>query len=132
MQTASTTSSRARERIRRRGENISPSEIEAIVGSHPAVADCAALAHPAREGEDDVRVVVVTKPDQSLTALQLMDWLQERTPHFMMPRYVEIRPSDLPRNPAGKVEKYKLLDAGLAADVWDREAHGYPIRRRTV
>lgn len=124
--------SRARERIRRRGENISPSEIEAIVGSHPAVADCAALAHPAREGEDDVRVVVVCKPDQPLAAVTLMDWLQERTPHFMMPRYIEFHPTALPRNPAGKVEKYKLLDAGLAADAWDREAHGYVIRRRAA
>ena len=124
--------SRARERIRRRGENISPAEIEAIAGGHPAVADCAALAHPAREGEDDVRLVVVRKPGHPLAALQLMDWLKERTPHFMMPRYVEFLPTDLPRNPAGKVEKYKLLDAGLAADVWDREAHGYVIRRKPV
>lgn len=122
--------SRARERIRRRGENISPGEIEAIVGGHPAVADCAALAHPAQEGEDDVRVVVVLKPDQALSAPELMDWLTDRTPHFMMPRHVEFLPVPLPRNPAGKVEKYKLLDAGLGPDAWDREAQGYVVRRR--
>jgi len=120
--------SRAKERIRRRGENISPAEVEAIVSTHPEVGDCAALAHPAREGEDDVRIVVARKAGGSLEALALMDWLQGRMPHFMMPRYIEFI-DVLPRNPAGKIEKYKLLDAGLAPETWDREAAGYKLKR---
>ena len=120
--------SRAKERIRRRGENISPAEVEGIIGNHPEVADCAALAHPAREGEDDVRVVVARKPESNLAAQALMDWLQGRMPHFMMPRYVEFI-DVLPRNPAGKIEKYKLLNAGLAPDAWDRESEGYALQR---
>jgi crotonobetaine/carnitine-CoA ligase len=121
--------SRAKERIRRRGENITPSEVERIIAGHQAVADCAALAHPARDGEDDVRVVVVARDSSAPPSpTALMDWLQGRMPFFMMPRYIEFAP-ELPRNPAGKLEKYKLLDAGLAPDAWDREAAGYVIRR---
>ena len=46
---------RAKERIRRRGENISSMEIENCVRGHPDIGDVAALAFPAREGEDDIR-----------------------------------------------------------------------------
>lgn len=120
--------SRAKERIRRRGENITPVEVEAIIGNHPDVADSAALAHPSEHGEDDVRVVVARKPGSKLSARELMDWLQSAMPRFMMPRYIEFI-DVLPRNPAGKIEKYKLLDAGLARDAWDREAEGYALQR---
>ena len=120
--------SRHKDRIRRRGENVSPLEVETILGRHPDIADCAALAHPAREGEDDIRVVLVAKAGSTPSPLAVMDWLAGRMPFFMMPRYIEFA-SALPRNPVGKVEKYKLLDAGLAAGAWDREAQGYVVRR---
>jgi carnitine-CoA ligase len=119
---------RHKDRIRRRGENVSPLEVEHILCRHPAVADCAALAHPAREGEDDIRAVLVLKPGAHAAPREVMDWLAGRMPYFMMPRYIEFAAA-LPRNPVGKVEKYKLLDAGLAADAWDREAQGYVVRR---
>ena len=119
---------RHRDRIRRRGENVSPLEVEHILMQHPAIADCAALAHPAREGEDDIRVVLVAKPGGPPSPLAVMDWLAGRMPYFMMPRYIEFAPA-LPRNPVGKVEKYKLLDAGLAPGAWDRDASGYAVRR---
>ena len=119
---------RHKDRIRRRGENVSPMEVENIILGHPEIADCAALAFPAREGEDDIRVVLVTQPDTTPTPTEIMDWLRGRMPYFMMPRYIEFVPV-LPRNPAGKVEKYKLIEAGLPPDTWDREAAGYVIRR---
>ncbi|MGD9946580.1 MAG: hypothetical protein AB7S98_25475, partial [Burkholderiaceae bacterium] len=78
-------------------------------------------------GEDDVRIVVARKAGSSLAAPALMDWLQGRMPRFMMPRYIEFI-DVLPRNPAGKIEKYKLLDAGLAPTAWDRDAAGAGAR----
>lgn len=124
--------SRAKDRIRRRGENVTPQEVEAILCQHPAIGDCAAVAHPAREGEDDIRVVLVAKPGVTAPLpTEIMDWLGGRMPYFMMPRYIEFAAA-LPRNPVGKVEKYKLIDAGLAGDAWDREAAGYVVRREMM
>ncbi|GAA4326743.1 ATP-dependent acyl-CoA ligase [Pigmentiphaga soli] len=114
---------RAKERIRRRGENISSYDIEQAAGAHPDVMECAALPHPARDGEDDVRLVAVKAADASLTAAQLADWLAERLPRSMVPRYVEFLPS-LPRTQTDKVEKVRLIQAGLSAAAWDREAGG--------
>lgn len=101
------------------------------MGGHPAIAECTALPHPAGGGEDDIRVVAVLKRDASLAPETLMDWLQERMPYFMLPRYVEFLAS-LPRNPTNKVEKYKLLSDGLGPKAWDRDKAGYLVKRIIV
>ncbi len=114
---------RAKERIRRRGENISSMEIEICVRSHPDISDVAALAHPAREGEDDIRLMVVPQPGKPLSAPTLHNWLQGKLPRFMLPRYVEVVAS-LPYTATNKIEKSRLMAAGLGPDAWDSEAAG--------
>ncbi len=99
---------RAKERIRRRGENISSMEIENVVRVHPDVADVAAVAHPAREGEDDIRMLVVPQPGARLDAAVLHAWIQPRLPRYMVPRYLEIVPS-LPYTATNKVEKSGIM-----------------------
>jgi len=119
---------RAKDRIRRRGENISAWEIAKVVAGHPAVAECAALPHPAEAGEDDVRVVIALRAGSRLTSEELMNWLQGRLPYSMLPRYIEFV-AELPRTPTNKVEKYRLVAQGLSETAWDREAAGYRIDR---
>ncbi len=112
---------RVKERIRRRGENISSMEIEDAVRQHPEVADVAAVAHPAREGEDDIRLLVVAREGCSLGAPVLHAWMRERLPRFMVARYIECVPS-LPYTATNKVEKARLMAAGLGTEAWDAEA----------
>lgn len=112
---------RKKERIRRRGENISAWEIERAVSDHPAVRDCAAVAHPARAGEDDIRIVLSLQPDGRLEPAELIGWLHGRLPAFMVPRYVEIV-DELPYTATSKVEKFRLIADGLSPGAWDREA----------
>jgi len=119
---------RKKERIRRRGENISGFEVEQIVGRHPDISEVAALGHPAGDGEDDVRCVIIRREGSTLTPVELMDWLQPRMPFFMLPRYVEFT-DVMPRTPSAKVEKYKLVEMGLGPTAWDRESAGYRIER---
>lgn len=116
---------RKKERIRRRGENISAWEIERAVSDHPAVRDCAAVAHPARAGEDDIRIVLSLQPDGRLQPAELIAWLAGRLPAFMVPRYVEIV-DELPYTATAKVEKFRLVSEGLTPGAWDREAQGAP------
>jgi crotonobetaine/carnitine-CoA ligase len=120
-------SGRKKERIRRRGENISAWDIEKIVAEHPGIAECAALAHPSPLGEDDVRLLVVEATGVRLTALGLMTWLESQLPPLMVPRYIEIVAS-LPRTPSNKVEKYRLMSEGLTPGAWDREREGYSLK----
>ncbi|MFN0299197.1 MAG: AMP-binding protein [Burkholderiales bacterium] len=120
-------SGRKKERIRRRGENISSWEIERVVNAHPLVAESAAVAHPSPVGEDDVRLVVVLSQGATMDPLQFIAWIAERLPPLMVPRYLEFV-TEMPRTPSNKVEKYKLIADGLTPGAWDREAAGYKLK----
>jgi crotonobetaine/carnitine-CoA ligase len=80
-----------------------------------------ALAHPASNNEDDIRVVAVPKPNAEVTPAGLHEFLQSRLPKFMWPRYIEFV-DRLPRTGTDKVEKQRLAKAGLGATVWDAQA----------
>ncbi len=112
---------RKKERIRRRGENVSSSEVERGVAVHPAIAECVVLAHPAANGEDDIRLVAVRKDGTLVAPDELFCWLRERLPKFMLPRYIEFVDA-LPRTGTNKVEKRVLAQQGPGVDAWDAES----------
>ena len=96
--------------IRRRGENISPIQIEEAANSLPGVSMSAAFPVPAEVGgEDEVALVVVPVDDGSLDEAEFRNGLGKLLPRFMFPKYLEIR-TEIPRTATNKVEKYKLRD----------------------
>lgn len=116
---------REKERIRRRGENISAWEIERIVSQHPAVELCAAMGYPAPVGDDDIRLALTLKPGARLTPTELSHWLAAHMPFHMSPRYIEIVDA-LPLTPTKKVRKAELMEQGLSPGAWDRDESGGP------
>jgi len=114
---------RKKDAIRRRGENISAFEVEEVVESHPAVLQAAAFGVPSELTEEDVKVCVVLRPGDALTASELARWCEARMARHMVPRYIEFLPS-LPLTPTEKVEKYRLREAGVTRTTWDRLAVG--------
>ncbi len=119
---------RLKDSIRRRGENISSYEVEAVLAAHPDVAAAAVVPVPAEEGEDEVLAFVVTRAGAEPSPEDLMAFCEPRLAYFAIPRYVEFL-SELPLTPNGKVEKYRLRERGVAASTWDREQAGYALRR---
>jgi crotonobetaine/carnitine-CoA ligase len=112
---------RAKDCIRRRGENISSFEVEFEVNAHPAVSESAAIGVPSDVTEEEVKVVVVCKPGAELTPEELMEFLIPRMPRFMVPRYVEFV-DDLPKTEATlRVKKYQLRENALNEKTWDRQ-----------
>ncbi len=109
---------RRKHAIRRRGENISSWELEHVLMRHPDVAECAAVGVPSPLGEEDVKVVLVPKPEASLNPAQVYEWCRSQMARFMVPRYIEVR-RELPYTETGKVQKERLktVDEG----VWDAE-----------
>lgn len=113
---------RMKDAIRRRGENISSFEVEALVVQHPDVAECAAIGVPSEYSEDEVKVCVVLHAEVQLTGVELVTWLEPRMPKFMIPRYVEFV-DGLPKTEATmRTQKAKLRDNAINAQTWDREA----------
>jgi crotonobetaine/carnitine-CoA ligase len=120
---------RLKDSIRRRGENISSYEVEAVLAAHPDVAAVAVVPVPAEEGEDEVLACVVLRESAPVVAPEdLIAFCEPRLAYFAIPRYIELL-ADLPLTPNGKVEKYRLRERGVTALTWDRERAGYVLRR---
>lgn len=121
---------RIKDTIRRRGENISSYEVEAVLLEHPAVEEAAAVAVKADEGgEDEVLAYLVLKPGADAPAPEaVLDFCTPRMPYFAVPRYVEFL-DEIPKTPSAKIQKNKLRDRGLSDATWDREAAGYKVKR---
>ena len=118
---------RIKDAIRRRGENISSFEVEALVNEHPEVVESAAIAVPSDYSEDEVMVCVVRTEGSTLTEAQLVEFLAPRMPKFMVPRYVRFVDA-LPKTEGTmRTRKFELRAEPLDERTWDREAAGITI-----
>jgi crotonobetaine/carnitine-CoA ligase len=112
---------RKKEVIRRRGENLSPTEVEAALEAHPDVAQAAVIGVPSELSEQDVKAFLV--PTGALLSggldldLAAVDALAvERLARFKVPRYYEVV-AELPQTPTGRVAKHRLPVERTAAEV---------------
>lgn len=118
---------RVKDALRRRGENISSFEVEAVVRAHASVADCAVVGVPADQqaGEDEVMVFIVPRSGARVDYPELAAWCDSRMPSFMVPRYFDSL-AELPRTPTEKVRKKELRERGVGPSTWDRAGSAAP------
>lgn len=94
------------------GVNIYPAEVEAVLVTHPAVADVGVFGIPHEEFGEEVKAVVQLtaghRPSEDL-AESLLGFAREKLAGYKVPRSIEFR-SDLPRTPTGKLLKRRLRD----------------------
>ena len=119
---------RKKDALRRRGENISSFEVEKAINTHTKVLESAVFAIPSELGEDEVKANVVLKPGEDLSPVDLIKHCDERMAHFAVPRYLEFVP-ELPKTPTNRIEKYRLREAGITENTWDREKAGVKLSR---
>jgi crotonobetaine/carnitine-CoA ligase len=116
---------RMRDTIRRRGENISSFEVEVMVGEHPGVIECSAIGVPGEHGDDECLAFIIARHPDTFDPAELIAFLADRMPHYMIPRYIEVVDGDLPRNETSqRIRKYELRERGLSERTWDRVAAG--------
>jgi crotonobetaine/carnitine-CoA ligase len=96
---------RAKEVIRRRGENLSPSEVEDVLMLHPDVVEAAVIGVPSELSEEEVKAFVVLR--DGADPAQIRDHAAGRLAAFKVPRYVETV-TELPHTPTGRVAKHEL------------------------
>jgi crotonobetaine/carnitine-CoA ligase len=122
---------RVKDALRRRGENISSFEVEAVLRSHVAVADCAVIGVTADQqaGEDEVMAFIVPRDGLTLDYTDIAAWCDARMPAFMVPRYFDSL-DELPRTPTEKVRKKQLREQGVGPRTWDRTHQSGSSRQR--
>ncbi len=106
--------------LRRRGENISAYEIEAIMGKHPAIAEVVIVGVRSEIGEDDVKAFIIPAPGAEIDCAELASWTAERIAAFKVPRFIEIV-EDFPRSTTKREIERSKLKIYSNDRAWDRE-----------
>jgi crotonobetaine/carnitine-CoA ligase len=112
--------SRVKEVIRRRGENLSPLEVEEVLQTHPAVLEAAVVGVPSELSEEEVKAFIVPAGEAAVDFAALRAFAAERLAAFKVPRYWEVI-DELPRTPTSRVAKHQLPD-GNSPTEYDAEA----------
>ena len=106
---------RLKEIINRGGEKISPREVDALLDSHPAVAEAATFAIPHDALGEDVAVAIVLKPGSAFSKQEVIDFLRPRLAYFKVPRVVHFC-DEIPKTPGGKLQRTRLAERLNLAD----------------
>jgi len=86
------------------GENVYPSEVENLLGSHPDVKEVAVIGVPDAKWGERVHAVVVAHAGAVITETELVAWCRDRIAGYKRPRSVAfVRDDDMPRTVSGKV-----------------------------
>jgi long-chain acyl-CoA synthetase len=93
---------RMKELIVTGGFNVSPSEVEEALLSHPDVVDAAAVGLPSATGGEDVVAVVVLAPGAELDVNAVREYCRTRLSAYKVPRRI-VEVDELPRSLIGKV-----------------------------
>jgi len=111
---------RRKEVIRRRGQNLSPAEVEQVIEAHPDVREAAVVGVASELTEEDVKAFIVAEAGRTLDFPALREWTGQRLSAFKVPRFWQAI-DELPRTPTARVAKHRL-PAGHQPGEYDAEA----------
>ena len=100
---------RTKDLIKSGGEWVSSVELENEIMAHPEVIEAAVIGIPSRKWGERPMACVVSKPETSLTAPEILSWLENRIPKWWMPDLIEFI-DEVPKTSVGKFSKKTLRD----------------------
>jgi acyl-coenzyme A synthetase/AMP-(fatty) acid ligase len=97
---------RLKELIKYKGRQVAPAELEAILLSHPAVADAGVIPSPDAEAGEVPKAFVVLKSEAN--EAEIMEFVAQRVAPHKRIRQVEFV-KEIPKSPAGKILRRLLV-----------------------
>ena len=95
---------RSNDLIIRAGENVAPAEVEAVLASHPQVADVAVAGVADEDLGERIGAVVVPRPGARLDPAEVVEFARSRLAAFKKPEVIAVV-DELPRSALGKVRR---------------------------
>jgi len=100
---------RVKELIKYKGLQVAPAELEAVVQTHPAVADAAVIPSPDEEAGEVPKAFVVLKSGMAATESEIIAHVAARVASFKKVRLVEFI-DKIPKVPSGKILRRVLVE----------------------
>lgn len=100
---------RVKELIITGGFNVSPTEVEQVLVTHPDIADAAVVGMPDGSGGERVTAAVLLDEGATIGHAELRAWCKERLAGYKVPREVYVV-DELPRSMLGKVLRAKVRE----------------------
>ncbi|MFB2583391.1 long-chain-fatty-acid--CoA ligase [Herbiconiux liukaitaii] len=104
---------RLKELIITGGFNVSPSEVEDALVSHPDIEAAAVVPFPRASGGEEVAAAVVLRPGAALDVEGMRDYCRTRLAAYKVPKRI-VAVDDLPRSLIGKVLRKQVRERLLA------------------
>ena len=105
---------RIKDMIIRGGENVYPAEVEAFLMRHPSIRQAQVVGVPDSYMGEEAVAVLQLKEGEALTEDDVRGYCRAELARHKVPRYVRFV-SDYPQTPSGKVKKFELRAAMIAA-----------------
>ncbi|MEX0964196.1 MAG: AMP-binding protein [Pseudohongiellaceae bacterium] len=98
---------RVKELIKYKGYQVAPAELEALLLSHPAIADAAVIPSPSQEAGEIPKAFVVLK--EEISAEEIMAWVAEQVAPHKKIRLLDVV-SEIPKAASGKILRRILVE----------------------
>lgn len=98
---------RLKELIKYKGYQVPPAELEALLLTHPAIADAAVVGVPDHEGEEIPMAFVVRRPDAALSEQDVMAFVADKVAPYKKVRRVAFIDA-IPKSASGKILRKDL------------------------
>ena len=98
---------RLKELIKYKAYQVAPAELEALLLTHPAVADVAVIPYPDKEAGEVPKAFIVKQ--EKITAEAIMDWVAKQVAPYKKVRIIEFI-DQIPKSPSGKILRRVLRD----------------------
>jgi acyl-CoA synthetase (AMP-forming)/AMP-acid ligase II len=100
---------RMKELIKYKGYQVAPAELEALLLTHPVIADAAVIPLPDEEAGEVPKAFVVTAGDATLTPDEVIQFVADRVAPYKKVRAVEII-DEIPKSASGKILRRVLIE----------------------
>ncbi|KAK6131392.1 hypothetical protein DH2020_034877 [Rehmannia glutinosa] len=104
---------RLKELIKYKGYQVPPAELEALLLTHPEIADAAVIPFPDKEVGQFPMAYVVRKTGSTLTESGVMDFIAKQVAPYKRIRQVAFVAS-IPKNPSGKILRKDLIKLAVS------------------
>jgi len=98
---------RAKELIKYKGFQVPPAELEAVLLTHPSIADAAVIPYPDDEAGEVPKGIIVLKEETEPQAI--LNFVAERVAPHKRIRYLEFV-DQIPKSPSGKILRRVLVE----------------------